>query len=173
MYFFTYKLSRNEQTFVWNIFENGLITEMTCFLLQRGKIDHESRLTYLIPLSYFFFKSNLYPKPLSSLSRIPFFFCQDFSESSSPCILKFRTQSTNLTFSHIPLCVLVKSRGISRIPSQTPWRKKNVAECKTVESQADHSKCSRHRDVTRDMWSHTFTVFRNTCTWFDSQVIGT
>ena len=28
----------------------------------------------------------------------------------------------------------------------------------TVEPQADHPNCSRHRDVTRDMWSKTFTV---------------
>ena len=74
---------RTEQTFVWNIFGNGLITKnMTCSLLQRGKIDRESRVTSLIPLSHFFVKSNPNPTLLSSLSRIPFF-PQDFSESRS------------------------------------------------------------------------------------------
>ena len=142
---------------------------MTCSLLQRGKIDRESRVTSLIPLSHFFVKSNPNPTLLSSLSRIPFFPKILGNLDRSPCVaVKSRTLSTNLTFSHIPLCILVKSRGIPRIPSQTLWKKKKNVESKTVESQADHLNCSRHRDVTRDMWFHTFAAFRNTRTWLDS-----
>ena len=30
--------------------------------------------------------------------------------------------------------------------------------------QPDHLNCWRHNDVTHNIWSHTFTVFCNTCT---------
>ena len=53
-----------------------------------------------------------------------FFFAKILANLAPLVAVKCRTQSTNLTFSHIPLCILVKSRWISRIPSQTPWRKK-------------------------------------------------
>ena len=34
--------------------------------------------------------------------------------------------------------------------------------------QPDHLNCWRHSDVTHNIWSHTFTVFCNTCTQLDS-----
>ena len=50
-----------------------------------------------------------------------------------------------------------------------PYYEKHPLKNKFLEiPQAYHPNCSRHRDVTRDMWSHTFTLFCNACTWLDS-----
>lgn len=114
---------------------------MTCSLLQRRKIDHESRLTSLILLSHFLFEPNPHPKLLSSLSRIPCFW-QDFSESRSlsssqipyPVNKSYIFPHPALYFSQIP------GDPENTLPNPVKKKKKNV-ESKTVESQAGHLKC--------------------------------